>query len=160
MKTDVYRFERAVSDIDSITALAEKAASYCGLDEDQELKLMLLCEELIEILRHHIIVGLRPLYRGYRAGLLVSTGLQLLRIALKVFQHRLAVFDWMMRPVLRRPGVVLADALLALLLPYDARRLLTCFALQRIPRILTAIGDFVTVILRAANHKNGCGDDT
>ena len=57
MKTDVYRFERAVSDIDSITALAEKAASYCGLDEDQELKLMLLCEELIEMLPNLLLYG-------------------------------------------------------------------------------------------------------
>ncbi|MBR1830897.1 MAG: hypothetical protein IJ784_00510 [Ruminiclostridium sp.] len=57
MKTDVYRFERAVSDLDGITEIAEKAASYSRLDEDQELKLMLLCEELIEMLPNLLIYG-------------------------------------------------------------------------------------------------------
>ena len=37
MKTDVYRFERALSDIDGINELAEKAAAYSGLDEKQKL---------------------------------------------------------------------------------------------------------------------------
>ncbi len=57
MKTDVYRFERAVSELDGINELAGKAASYCGLDEKQELKLMLLCEELIEMLPNLLIYG-------------------------------------------------------------------------------------------------------
>ncbi len=57
MKTDVYKFERAVSDLDGITEIAEKAASYSGLDEDQELKLMLLCEELIEMLPNLLLYG-------------------------------------------------------------------------------------------------------
>lgn len=57
MKTDVYRFERAVSDLDGITEIAEKAASYSRLDEDQELKLMLLCEELIEMLPNLLLYG-------------------------------------------------------------------------------------------------------
>ncbi len=57
MKTDVYKFERAVSDIDYINALAEKAASYSDLNEEQQLKLMLLCEELIEMLPNLLLYG-------------------------------------------------------------------------------------------------------
>lgn len=57
MKTDVYKFERAVSDLDGITEIAGRAASYSGLDEEQELKLMLLCEELIEMLPNLLIYG-------------------------------------------------------------------------------------------------------
>ncbi len=57
MKTDVYRFERALSDIDSINVLAEKAAAYSGLDEKQRLKLMLLCEELVEMLPNLLLYG-------------------------------------------------------------------------------------------------------
>ena len=57
MKTDVYRFERAVSELDSINELAEKAAAYSGLDEKQKLRLMLLCEELIEMLPNLLIYG-------------------------------------------------------------------------------------------------------
>ena len=57
MKTDVYKFERAVSDLDGITEIAARAASYSGLDEEQELKLMLLCEELIEMLPNLLIYG-------------------------------------------------------------------------------------------------------
>ena len=57
MKTDVYRFERALSDIDGINELAEKAAAYSGLDEKQKLKLMLLCEELVEMLPNLLLYG-------------------------------------------------------------------------------------------------------
>ena len=57
MKTDVYKFERAVSDIDGINDLAVKAASYSGLDDEQQLKLMLLCEELVEMLPNLLIYG-------------------------------------------------------------------------------------------------------
>lgn len=57
MKTDVYKFERAVSDLDRITELAEKAAAYSGLAENQKLKLLLLCEELIEMLPNLLIYG-------------------------------------------------------------------------------------------------------
>ena len=57
MKTDVYRFERAVSDLDSISVLAGKAAAYCGLDKQQEMRLMLLCEELIEMLPNLLLYG-------------------------------------------------------------------------------------------------------
>ena len=57
MKTDVYRFERAVSDIDSVTELAGKTAAYCGLDEKQKLRLELLCEELVEMLPNLLLYG-------------------------------------------------------------------------------------------------------
>jgi hypothetical protein len=57
MKTDIYRFEGAVTDIDSITSLAESAAAYSGLDEKQTLRLDLLCEELVEMLPNLLIYG-------------------------------------------------------------------------------------------------------
>ncbi len=57
MKTDVFAFERNVSSVREITGLAEKAASYCGLDEKQKLKLDLLCEELIEMLPNLLVYG-------------------------------------------------------------------------------------------------------
>ena len=57
MKTEVYTFERSVGSITRITELAEKAAEESRLDEDQELKLMLLCEELIEMLPNLLVYG-------------------------------------------------------------------------------------------------------
>lgn len=57
MKTDVFEFERAVGDLGEINVLAEKAAAYCGLDEKQKLKLMLLCEELVEMLPNLLMYG-------------------------------------------------------------------------------------------------------
>ena len=57
MKTDVCRFEREVPDIGSITDLAAKSAAYNGLDKGQELKLTLLCEELVEMLPNLLIYG-------------------------------------------------------------------------------------------------------
>ena len=57
MKTDVYRFERYVGNIDTVTGLAEKIAAYNGLDKKQTLKLSLLCEELIEMLPNLLIYG-------------------------------------------------------------------------------------------------------
>ena len=50
MKTDIYKFEKAFTDIDSINGLAAKIAVYNELDKKQELKLTLLCEELVEML--------------------------------------------------------------------------------------------------------------
>ncbi|MBO6231587.1 MAG: hypothetical protein J6O50_13585 [Ruminiclostridium sp.] len=57
MKTDVYKFERSTTDIASINGLAEKAAQYCELDKKQSLKLMLLCEELVEMLPNLLQFG-------------------------------------------------------------------------------------------------------
>lgn len=57
MKTDVYKFERAVSDTGCINELAEKTALYCGLNEDQKLRLMLLCEEVTEMLPNLLNYG-------------------------------------------------------------------------------------------------------
>ncbi|MBQ3842032.1 MAG: hypothetical protein II820_05000 [Ruminiclostridium sp.] len=57
MKTDIYRFERDQTDVDSISELASKIAVYNGLDRDQELKLNLLCEELIELLPNLLKYG-------------------------------------------------------------------------------------------------------
>ncbi len=57
MKTDVYKFEKAVTGLAGINTLAEKAAQYCGLDEKQTLKLMLLCEELVGMLPNLLIYG-------------------------------------------------------------------------------------------------------
>ena len=57
MKTDIYRFEKTVRDIDVINELAEKAAAYSVLDEKQKLKLMLLCEELVEMLPNLLKYG-------------------------------------------------------------------------------------------------------
>ena len=62
MKTDVYRFERAVSDIGEITALAGKAAAYCGLDNKQAMRLELLCEELVEMLPNLLLYGAGELW--------------------------------------------------------------------------------------------------
>ena len=57
MKTDVYRFERAVDNIDEVMELAEKIAAYNGLEEEKSLKLSLLCEELVELLPNLLIYG-------------------------------------------------------------------------------------------------------
>ncbi len=57
MKTDVYKFQKAVTDIDSISGLASKISAYNGLDKKQELKLSLLCEELVEMLPNLLIYG-------------------------------------------------------------------------------------------------------
>ncbi len=57
MKTDIYRFERAVTELEGINEIADKAAAYSGLDEKQKLKLMLLCEELIEMLPNLLLYG-------------------------------------------------------------------------------------------------------
>ena len=66
-----------------------------------------------------------------------------------------------MSTILRRPGVVLADALLSLLFLYDARSLLAgrCLALDSIPRIATTLCDFIAVILRAANDYRSTHDN-
>ena len=57
MKTDIYKFEKAVTDIDSISGLAAKIAAYNELDRKQELKLTLLCEELVEMLPNLLKYG-------------------------------------------------------------------------------------------------------
>ncbi|MBR5091585.1 MAG: hypothetical protein IK093_19355 [Ruminiclostridium sp.] len=57
MKTDVYKFERSVDDIDSVTEIAEKIGNYNGLDRNQKLRLSLLCEELVEMLPNLLIYG-------------------------------------------------------------------------------------------------------
>ena len=57
MKTDIYKFEKAVTDIDSISGLAAKIAVYNELDKKQELKLTLLCEELVEMLPNLLKYG-------------------------------------------------------------------------------------------------------
>ncbi len=50
MKTDVYKFRKAADSIEGIAGLAEKTARYNALDKKQELKLSLLCEELVGML--------------------------------------------------------------------------------------------------------------
>ena len=50
MKTDIYKFEKDTADFDSISGIAVKIAAYNELDKKQELKLTLLCEELVEML--------------------------------------------------------------------------------------------------------------
>ena len=57
MKTDIYKFEKAVTDIDCISGLAAKIAVYNELDKKQELRLTLLCEELVELLPNLLIFG-------------------------------------------------------------------------------------------------------
>ena len=57
MKTDVYKFERSVDNIDAITDLVTGAAAYNRLNEKQTLKLQLLSEELVEMLPNLLICG-------------------------------------------------------------------------------------------------------
>lgn len=57
MRTDIYKFEKAVTDFDSISEAAAKIAAYNGLDKTQELRLTLLCEELVELLPNLLIFG-------------------------------------------------------------------------------------------------------
>ena len=57
MKTDIYKFEKAVTDFDSISEAAAKISAYNGLDKKQELRLTLLCEELVELLPNLLIFG-------------------------------------------------------------------------------------------------------
>ena len=57
MKSDIYKFERAVTDIDSISEIVSKIAGYNGLDNKQELRLNLLCEELLEMLPNLLVYG-------------------------------------------------------------------------------------------------------
>lgn len=57
MKTDVYKIRKSVDDIDEINKIASKAAAYCGLDSKQELRLMLLCEELVEMMPNLLLCG-------------------------------------------------------------------------------------------------------
>ena len=57
MKTAIYKFEKAVTDIDSISGLAAKIAVYNELDKKQELKLSLLCEELVGMLPNLLKYG-------------------------------------------------------------------------------------------------------
>ena len=57
MKTDVYKFERAVDNIDEVTDAAAKIAAYNELDPKQSLKLSLLCEELVGMLPNLLIYG-------------------------------------------------------------------------------------------------------
>ena len=57
MKTDVYKFDKKNIDHSAVNDLAVKTAQYNGLDKKQELKLTLLCEELIEMLPNLLIYG-------------------------------------------------------------------------------------------------------
>jgi hypothetical protein len=57
MKTDVYKFDKAVEDISPVTGIAAKIAAYNGLSEKEELKLSLLCEELVEMLPNLLKYG-------------------------------------------------------------------------------------------------------
>lgn len=57
MKTDIYKFEKAVTDFDSISEAAAKISAYNSLDKKQELRLTLLCEELVELLPNLLIFG-------------------------------------------------------------------------------------------------------
>ena len=57
MKTDVYKFEKKNIDHNAVNELAVKTAQYNGLDKKQELKLTLLCEELIEMLPNLLLYG-------------------------------------------------------------------------------------------------------
>ncbi|MBP3856457.1 MAG: hypothetical protein IK990_12695 [Ruminiclostridium sp.] len=57
MKTDVYKFERSVDDIDNIVSIVEKTAAYNSLDTMQTLRLTLLSEELVELLPNLLICG-------------------------------------------------------------------------------------------------------
>ena len=57
MKTDVYKFDKTNANIESISGLTAKIASYNGLDRKQELKLSLLCEELVGMLPNLLKYG-------------------------------------------------------------------------------------------------------
>ena len=57
MKTDIYKFEKDTADFDSISGIAAKIAAYNELDKKQELKLTLLCEELVEMLPKLLTYG-------------------------------------------------------------------------------------------------------
>ncbi len=57
MKTDICKFEKGSADFDSISGLAAKVAAYNKLDKKQELKLTLLCEELVEMLPNLLAYG-------------------------------------------------------------------------------------------------------
>lgn len=57
MKTDVYKFEKDAADFDNISGIAAKIAAYNELDKKQELKLTLLCEELVEMLPKLLAYG-------------------------------------------------------------------------------------------------------
>ena len=57
MKTDIYKFEKDTADFDSISGIAVKIAAYNELDKKQELKLTLLCEELVEMLPKLLTYG-------------------------------------------------------------------------------------------------------
>lgn len=57
MKTDIYKFEKGTADFDSISDIVTKIAAYNELDKKQELKLTLLCEELVEMLPKLLTYG-------------------------------------------------------------------------------------------------------
>lgn len=57
MKTDIYKFEKDTASFDNISGIAAKIASYNELDKKQELKLTLLCEELVEMLPKLLAFG-------------------------------------------------------------------------------------------------------
>lgn len=57
MKTDIYKFGKDSANFESISDIAAKLAAYNGLSKKQELKLTLLCEELIEMLPNLLAYG-------------------------------------------------------------------------------------------------------
>ena len=57
MKSDIYTFDRVVDNIDDITAIVSKAAAYNRLGHKQELKLLLLSEELVGMLPNLLMCG-------------------------------------------------------------------------------------------------------
>lgn len=57
MKTDVYKFKKSADSIEGVTGIAEKAARYNDLDKKQEIKLSLLCEELVGMLPNLLAYG-------------------------------------------------------------------------------------------------------
>ena len=57
MKTDIYKFEKDTASFDSISNIVAKIAVFNSLDKKQELKLTLLCEELVEMLPKLLTYG-------------------------------------------------------------------------------------------------------
>lgn len=57
MKTDVYTFEKNDIVFDRINEIVSKSAHYNELDNKKELKLTLLCEELVEMLPNLLEYG-------------------------------------------------------------------------------------------------------
>ena len=57
MRTDIYKFEKDTASFDNIGGIVAKVAEYNSLGRNQELKLTLLCEELVEMLPKLLTYG-------------------------------------------------------------------------------------------------------